>query len=118
MKPLDPHEPNDNPDQAGEIQLGKTLTVALFPLKDNDYFFFQSKKDGALKIRVSGAEGVVPEVALYYKLDNGEWSDGSDWKKPPTSFEVKSNRTYMLRLHDDYGDQRSPKPFKLKTELE
>lgn len=118
MEPMDPHEPNDGADQAAKLTLNKTVTVSIFPVGDQDYFRFSPKKDGTLKIRTSGDEGVDPEVALYYELDNGEWSDGSDWKNPPTSFAVRAKRTYLLRLHDDYDDQRSPKTFKVRTKLE
>jgi len=116
LEPMDPHEPNDEAERAGEIRPGDTsITAALFPRGDQDYYRLNPERDGTLQVLTSGVEGVVPEFALYHRLENGEWSEGSDWKQAPASFPVEASRAYLLRLHDDYDDQRSPEPFEFRV---
>lgn len=118
LEEMDSNEPNDNFNDAKSVNRGDTLTVAIFPKKDQDYYKIRTVEAGSLKFKAKGFSEVVPEIKLMVldKDDPTRLKGASEWKRLPASFEVKADKEYFILLHDDYDDAGSPEAFQLIIE--
>lgn len=111
-------EPNDEYQKAAEVKRKDTLNVAIFPIGDNDYYKIKIEEGAKIKLRGKDwDEAITPELKLY-SLDTVayELKEISEWEKLPTEFDVVKGETYYIRIHDDYDDKGSEKPFKIIIE--
>ncbi|MCK4663625.1 MAG: hypothetical protein KAT68_12215 [Bacteroidales bacterium] len=112
---MDIYEPNDNFNLAKEINIGDTISPAIFPKGDNDYFKLNMAESGKIKFLVKDFENITPEIRLFViNEDNpNELKDYSDWKEIPAEFDVEGEKEYYILLHDNYDDQCSPNVFQI-----
>jgi hypothetical protein len=116
IEEMDKNEPNDEFGNAKSINRGDTLTVAIFPSKDRDYYKVITTDAQNLKFLAKGfSEDIVPEIKLMVIDENNPnaLKEASAWKRLPADFEVEANKEYFVLLHDDYDDAGSPEAFQL-----
>ncbi|MBS3818074.1 hypothetical protein KGY73_01000 [bacterium] len=119
LEEMDEAEPNDEFENAKSVSRGDTLTVAIFPKGDKDYFKIKNDKGEMLKLKAEGfSEEIVPEAKLFIRDEENpdKLKEVSDWKKLPGKYEVKKSEEYFILLHDDYDNKGSSKTFKLLVE--
>jgi hypothetical protein len=119
LEEIDKNEPNDDFGNAKSINRGDTLTVAIFPSKDRDYYKIKTTDAQNLKFLAKGfSDDIIPEIKLMVLDENNPSSlkEASAWKRLPADFEVEANKEYFVLLHDDYDDVGSPEAFQLIIE--
>jgi len=80
-----------------------------------DYFQFSPNKSGTLLLITEHVSGVTPEFRLHTVQQDEALKEQTDWNGPPLEYNVQSDEEYVLQVHDDYDDQRSPDPFTIRT---
>ena len=115
LEEMDKNEPNDEFGNAKSVNRGDTLTVAIFPSKDKDYYKIKTTDAQNLKFMAKGFSDVVPEIKLMVldETNPNALKEASEWKRLPADFEVETNKEYFVLLHDDYDDVGSPEAFQL-----
>lgn len=115
---MDKAEPNDEFSDAKSINRGDTLSLAVFPRGDRDYYKINTGELENLKIKGKGFSKIVPEIKLQVLDEDNltKLNDASRWKKLPAEFEVEKNKEYFIVIHDDYDDESSPEVFQLIVE--
>ncbi len=115
---MDKAEPNNAFSDAKSINRGDTLSLAVFPRGDRDYYKINTGELENLKIKGKGFSKIVPEIKLQVLDEDNltKLNDASRWKKLPAEFEVEKNKEYFIVIHDDYDDESSPEVFQLIVE--
>lgn len=118
LEEMDKAEPNDKFNNAKAINRGDTLTLAIFPEGDKDYYKIKTSEGKSLKFLAKDFSKVVPEIKLMVldEEDPNKLKEASEWKRTPADFEVEANKEYFVLLHDDYDDEGSPEAFQLIVE--
>jgi hypothetical protein len=119
LEEMDENEPNDEFSNARAINRGDTLTLAVFPEGDRDYYKIKTMEAKSLKFLAKGfSDDIIPEIKLMVLDENNpnELKEASAWKRLPADFEVEANKEYFVLLHDDYDDAGSPEAFQLIIE--
>ncbi len=119
LEEMDKNEPNDEFTNARTVKRGDTLTLAIFPEGDRDYYKIKIAEAKSLKFLAKGfSDDIVPEIKLMIVDENNPnvLKEASAWKKLPADFEVEKNKEYFVLLHDDYDDAGSPEVFRLIVE--
>ena len=118
IEQMDDAEPNNDYNLAANIKRGDTLTMAIFPTGDND--FYKLTVEEGDKIKISGKDWdpvIVPQVKIY-TLDEmaNKLVEYRGWKNIPYEFEVEAGEVYYIQIHDDWDDASSEKPFMILIE--
>lgn len=110
---MDNFEPNNDFKTAKEVAIGDTLSIAIFPKNDQDWFKINSAEADSLKFMAKDwDESINPEIKLYtLNEETNEVKKFSGWENFPHTFGVEANTTYYFAIDDDYGDAASEKPF-------
>jgi len=118
LEEMDKSEPNDEFGNAKSINHGDTLTLAIFPAGDRDYYKIKTTDAKNLKFMAKGFSEIVPEIKLMVIDENNPNAlrEASAWKRLPAGFEVEANKEYFVLLHDDFDDAGSPEAFQLIIE--
>ncbi len=114
IEEMDPFEPNDHFSDAKEISRGDTLSVAIFPTGDRDFFKINSGSETQLEFQARMVpRGIDPQMRLYtIDPDNPEnlISHGS-WQRLPVTFDVEPNQEYHVCLISAFNNASSPDLF-------
>jgi hypothetical protein len=118
LEEMDKNEPNDEFSNAKTIKRGDTLTLAIFPERDRDYYKIKTTEAKNLKFMAKGFSEIIPEIKLMVINENNpnQLKEASKWKRLPADFEVEGNKEYFILIHDDYDDVGSPVAFQLMVE--
>lgn len=119
LEQMDKNEPNDEFINARSANRGDTLTLAIFPAGDRDYYKVKTADAQNLKFLAKGfSNDIIPEIKLMVLDENNPdaLKEASAWKRLPADFEVEANKEYFVLLHDDYDDAGSPGAFQLIIE--
>ncbi len=119
LEQMDRNEPNDEFANSKSINRGDTLTLAIFPAGDRDYYKVKTTDAQNLKFLAKGfSDDVVPEIKLMVLDENNPnaLKEASAWKRLPADFEVEANKEYFVLLHDDFDDAGSSEAFQLIIE--
>jgi len=118
LEEMDKNEPNDKFGNAKSINRGDTLTLAILPVGDRDYYKIKTTESENLKFMAKGFSEIVPEIKLMVLDENNPNAlrEASAWKRLPADFEVEGDKEYFVLLHDDYDDAGSPEVFQLIVE--
>lgn len=119
LKEFDFQEPNDTPQEAKPVEIGKEITLAVYPVGDQDWLKVTAPGQGYLVVYSKGVpEGIVPEVR-YSGYD--EWAEPKvkgirDWRKLPDGCFIPKAGEYYILLQDQWNDGCSETPFTIKID--
>jgi len=115
---MDKNEPNNSFEQAKEIKVGDTLSIAIFPSGDEDFFKINSGNADKLNFLVRNPpQGIGIDARLFTKdSDLDEPKAASAWQRLPSEITVKPGKTYYVIIHDDYNDVGNQDVFGIKIE--
>ncbi len=104
IEEFDKNELNDRIEDATEIALNSEFKMALFPLKDIDWFKINLEKPGYVKLSVKNVNDLKPEVT-FYKYD--QWAETKEIKmsellKLPAAVQIDEPGTYYFEIKDDH----------------
>lgn len=118
LEEMDKYEPNNSQEFAKTVTKGDTLSIAIYPTGDYDYFKIRLGQNEKIKLMAIGYENFTPEVILQIinPSDPNEMMNISGWQQLPAEFEISAANEYYLLFHDDYDDAGSPKPFLVRIE--
>ncbi len=120
VKQFDVYEPNDHFSQAAEVYSGDTLSIAIFPKADVDYFKITPQSDGKLLIRTGGNTGSLDLVSRLFVAAADKPSElerKSRIKALPCEFEVKGGQEYFFYIKDRYDNNAHKELFEISIEL-
>ncbi|MBN2543210.1 hypothetical protein JXI42_10130 [bacterium] len=120
IEELDATEPNNNVDEAYEVELGSTVKPAIYPGRDFDWFKVKVLERGYLSVSCKSVPNQI-DLEVYFAVYN-EWADPkvkklTDWKKLPSACFVPDSGEYIIVLHDDNDDKFSERSFDMKVEF-
>ena len=72
-----PGEPNDTPEQAQEVEMGKPFEVVFMPRHDVDFFKVTAKQDGIVRLRRLDKTETHPGLHLGWAREDGSALEGS-----------------------------------------
>ena len=87
---------------------------------DIDIYKLNAQKPGTLSLKAKGYKKITPEVHLAMKDTTGknELEEIGDWKELPAELKIPDTRNeYYIKFIDNYNDNESLKPFKVRAEL-
>jgi len=110
---MDKFEPNNDFKTAKEVAREDTITLAIFPKNDMDWYMINSLEDTTLEfLSKDWDDAINPEIRLYTLNEStNKVEEFSEWENFPHKFHVEANTTYYFAIEDDYGDAASEKPF-------
>ncbi len=117
----DRSEANDSFSQASPLKIGSTITGAILPKGDSDWYRISAAWPGDLKVHLSN----VPEnLDLSARLWNSEKSTVSGWLSPlkaggdtEGTVPINGAGTYFLEVRDGSNDQRSTQHYTLSISM-
>jgi len=115
---FDPGEPNNSPAEATEAAIGDTVTPAIYPMGDSDWYKVSVPGPGSITLSATDVPEDLGLQAAFYTYD--QWSEEEKtlqgWKYFPTSCTVEGGDVY-IRLIDDWNDAGVAENFKIKFEF-
>jgi len=109
---MDSNEVNNTFKEATDLARGDTLSLAIFPKGDNDWYKITIADGETLEFLSKDWDGAIkPEIKLHTLNDKNELSDYSGWEEFPHSFNVTIGTTYYICIKDDYDDAAAEKAF-------
>jgi len=117
---MDEAEPNNNFEDAKTVDVPDTLDIAIFPKGDIDIYKLNIQKSGTLSLKAKGYEEITPEVHLAMKDTTGKnkLQKIGNWEEIPAELNIPDTKNeYYIKFIDNYNDNESPKPFKVRVEF-
>lgn len=115
---FDPGEVNNSPATATETSAGETVTLAIYPVGDTDWYKVSVPGPGNLKVSAMDVPGNMKIAVSYHTYD--EWDEEvmtiRHWQLLPDSCPVEGGDVYV-QLIDDREDEASMDTFKIKFEF-
>lgn len=120
LEEFDEYEPNNAPEEAAALEFGQELSMAVYPVGDQDWFRVITPEQGYLVVSSKDVpEGIQPEVRF---STYDEWADPKvtvlqNWRQLPAACFIPDSGEYHLTLIDDYNDACSETPFSIKIDF-
>jgi hypothetical protein len=114
-------EPNNEFQNAKEVNVGDTLKLAVFPVGDVDYYKIKVDKAGKLSLMSKGSTGDVNLEARFFELDPQKTEQlitRSEYMNLPCQFNVLPNIQYYFLIEDNYSDNQLEELVEVKIELQ
>ena len=109
---MDTLEPNNTYKMAKEVKRGDTLSIAIFPKADADWFKMTiNEGDSVQFLSKDWGEVIAPKIKIFTLNENGELVEYADWDGFPRNINVTKETTYYFTIQDDYNDACSEDTF-------
>ncbi len=112
-------EPNDRFSQANPIAPSGTVSGAIDPLRDHDWYRLTVESAGELRVFVTN---VAPDMEIVVQLWNANYDLLVGWQGPPRPgadtdliFDLPGPGTYYLEVAESRDDVASAQPYSLQT---
>lgn len=120
QKETDKYEPNNDFKQAKEIKNGDTLSIAIFPKGDTDFFKITPEVSGKLTLKTKGDVGGIDLISRLYVINPDNPSKlihKSQEVNMPAEFDVESGVEYFFLFKDRWDKKQHESLFDVKVEI-
>lgn len=109
---MDTCETNNTFKEAKTVVRNDTLSLAVFPQDDQDWFKITINEGETIELLAKDwDDAITPEVKFFTLDSDNELSDYSGWESFPHSFNVTIGTTYYFCVKDDYDDAAAEDAF-------
>lgn len=113
LEAIDPHEPNDEMDEAGKLELGARCTSYVFPKGDRDLFKVKADTQGYLFVEPRQVPEDIDAEARFLKRVrmSGEMVPISGYRRLPAAAFVRGSGEYYVEIGDEDNEGSSREPL-------
>ncbi len=121
IEEFDPHEVNDQPQDARLLEVNSSFETAVFPAGDVNWFKVQADTAGIIRLMAREIPGDMNLVARFYEYDEWASPEGeriSDQLSVPCGFAVHQRGEYYFTLKDRYDNKYARELIPMRVDFE
>ncbi len=120
IEEFDKNEPNDRIEDATALELNTDFQMAIFPLKDIDWFKIEVETPGYVKLSLKNVDKEITPEVKFYKYD--QWAEKKEIEiskhlELPAAVQINEPCTYYFAINDDWNNAYSQSLFDVRIEF-